>query len=126
MSGKNAYRKPSAAKRYVPVIAVAGIVVAIMAGAYLVEPGLGIFRHDDPSQAKGGMPSAVDLALMYSSIFGRISEEGFSNATALLQELDNAYVPESLAYTFSRFNTLLLREISDFNITGTMIADAIR
>ncbi len=126
MSGKNAYRKPSAAKRYAPVIAVAGIVVAIMAGAYLVEPGLGIFRHDDPSKAKGGMPSAVDLALMYSSIFGHISEEGFSNATALLQELDSAYAPESLAYTFSRFNTLLLREISDFNITGTMIEDAIR
>ncbi len=108
-----------------PVIAVAGIVVAIMAGAYLVEPGMGIFRHDDPSQAKGGMPSAVDLALMYSSIFGQISEEGFTNATALLQELDGAYVPESLAYTFARFNTLLLREISDFNVTGTMIADAI-
>jgi hypothetical protein len=126
LSGHNANRKPSRIKRYAPLVAVAGIVIAIMAGAYLVEPGLGIFRHGDPSQTKGGMPSAVDLALMYSSIFGSISEEGFTNATALLQELDSAYVPESLAYTFSRFNTLLLMEISDFNITGARIADAIR
>jgi len=90
LSGHNANRKPSGIKRYAPLVAVAGIVVAIMAGAYLVEPGLGIFRHDDPSQTKGGLPSAADLALMYSSIFGSISEEGFTNATALLQELEGA------------------------------------
>jgi len=113
-------------KRYAPLAAVAAVVIAIMAGAYLMEPALGIFRHDDPSQTKGGMPSAVDLALMYSSIFGRISDEGFANATVLLQELDGAYVPDSLAYTFSRFNTLLMGEISKLNITDAGLADALK
>ncbi len=125
MSSKNVHANPKPLRKYAPLLAVIGVVALIMAGAYLAQSGIGIFRHDDPSQSKDSLPSAVDLALMYSAIAGHISEEDFANASMLIAELDGANIPESVQYTFARFNALLLSQIYSLNITGADLSEAL-
>ncbi len=118
-------KRQGAARRYAPLIAVGGLILVIIAGALVAQPGMGLFRHSDPSQARDSLPSPIDMALMYASIAGSISGEDFSNASALLGKLDGAYIPDSVRYTFARFNTLLSSQISELNITDTQIAEAL-
>jgi len=126
MSRPDAPARQGAAKRYAPLIAVVGIILLIMAAAFLAHPGLGVFRHSDPAQARSSMPSAIDMALMYASVVGSISQEDFSNASLVMERLDAAYIPDSVRYTFARFNSLLSLQISELNATESVIADALR
>lgn len=125
MSRADVHTKTNPVRKYAPLFAVIGVVALIMAGAYLTQSGFGIFRHDDPLQSKDGLPSAVDLALIYSAIAGHISEEEFANASMLIAELDGANIPDSVQYTFARFNTLLLSQIYSLNITSADISEAL-
>lgn len=128
MSRADAPKKPDAnpLRKYAPLLAVVGVAALIMAGAYIEQSGLGIFRHDDPSQSKDGLPSALDLALMYSSIADHISDEEFAKASLLVGKLEGANIPDSVKYTFSRFNSLLLSQISQLNLTDAEISEALK
>lgn len=113
-------------REHLTFAAAACAIAAIMASVAL-QPQLGqAARHADPAQTVPEAPSPVALALIYSSVFGKISAGEFEEANLTLGSLEGVYVPESARYIFNRFNDLISQEALELESADAGIASALR
>ncbi len=79
--------------------------------------------HEDPASAKSTM-DAYSFLTQYGDILNLVSLKEYENATKLIEQLKNAYVPADLKFVMDRYNNLTQELIGVLGNLDTLLNEA--
>lgn len=115
-------------KRFTAAVSIL-ILLAILSGCSPTISQLSNIPHENPTTVRSS-PGWPSLFLFYSNIFEKISLKKHDASRSILNELENASIPDKLRYLVDRFNVLseelmvTLNNLELFlNTTTSLLAD---